>query len=332
MLAVGSFWLRVASLVRLTIRLVRYPILHSFRRFAHLFHLPGTHRIARLLYSPERREYDFFSGTVKYRGFTLHVDTRSYIEWYVFMFGIYDNPGVSLLTGATFVGDVIFDVGANIETFSIPLAKATGPDGHIFSFEPNPTAQIRLRQNLTVNQLHNVTIVPTALGAGIDDKGLLYNPPGVNQGLSSLSLRSEQDVAVHCNVDTIDNFFSTHQLTKVDVIKIDVEGAELTVLEGGARTINRFFPYIYVEVSTSNLARFGNSPEELRDFLLDSGYTPYRVITSRERLIRLERVSVCALPGVFEDNWLAIHPARLKDTDFSNLFRFPATLGHHEKR
>jgi hypothetical protein len=80
-------------------------------------------------------------------------------------------------------------------------------------------------------------------------------------------------VEVQVEVDTLDALCARSELTRLDFLKIDVEGAEPHVLAGGARVIEKFRPAILLEIEARHLSRYGHSAQTVVDWLLLRGYT-----------------------------------------------------------
>ncbi|MBC8040303.1 MAG: FkbM family methyltransferase, partial [Opitutaceae bacterium] len=147
-------------------------------------------------------------------------------------------------------GFVACDIGANIGTYTVPLSRLVGPTGHVVSFEPNRPTFACLRQNIRQNRLGNVTLLRAAAGpeCGVADLVVTANnfgevhlaPPAAaadsrNHAGQVRDAASAHDTA-RVAVTTVDAEVARLGLTRVDFIKIDVEGFELAALRGAART------------------------------------------------------------------------------------------------
>jgi FkbM family methyltransferase len=140
-------------------------------------------------------------------------------------------------------GGTAFDVGANAGTHTVPLAKHVGESGFVYAFEPQRVVFQTLCANVALNSLLNVECVHAAVGAApgtvlIPD--LDYNAPANYGGISPKLFESGRPV----RQIVLDDYCG---LPAVDLVKIDVEGMELDVLQGAARFIERFRPLMYVE-------------------------------------------------------------------------------------
>jgi FkbM family methyltransferase len=84
------------------------------------------------------------------------------------------------------------------------------------------------------------------------------------------------------DVVTLDGFFDTHPVERIDAIKIDVEGSELRVLAGATKILSRYRPVLIVELSSNALATCGASAERLITMISRSGYRLYRIGSAAE--------------------------------------------------
>jgi FkbM family methyltransferase len=141
------------------------------------------------------------------------------------------------------VGGVVYDLGANAGFYAMIAARAVGPTGCVYAFEPTPALAARLRDNATRNSFRNVQVVEAAVSA-IDGQICfgIVGPLSVNN-----SVRTDQ-VAETLGVDSIrlDTFCADHR--PPDLLLIDIEGAELEALESGLQMITLHRPVIMVEV------------------------------------------------------------------------------------
>jgi FkbM family methyltransferase len=146
---------------------------------------------------------------------------------------------------------VIFDIGANIGTFTTWIAK-TFKSGKIYCFEPQRSVFQILCGNAAINNLYNVYAYNIALGN--ENKRIKITEPNYfhNADFGTFSLvedvipeKSSDELTIQVN--TLDWFVDYYNVEKVDFLKIDVEGMDLDVLLGALNTIEKFTPVIFIE-------------------------------------------------------------------------------------
>jgi FkbM family methyltransferase len=144
-------------------------------------------------------------------------------------------------------GDVVYDVGANAGWHTLRLAHLVGPEGVVHSFEPTPRDQSLLALNLVVNGISTVVIEPVALS---DVEGTVpfatFTSPGVNR-IAGTDLPADAMV-IDVEATMLDTFVFDRGHDPPTFIKIDVEGGELSVLQGARRVIVEHRPIVVAEV------------------------------------------------------------------------------------
>lgn len=135
-------------------------------------------------------------------------------------------------------GDVVLDAGAYPGDYALFAAARVGPSGHVYALEPDARNREILQRNLRKSGQRNVTVIA---------KGL-WHRTGTLQlaaaGLASSVKGTDTDQAIM--VTTLDQLVQDLALEKLDVLKMDIEGAELEALQGAAATLKRFQPYTCV--------------------------------------------------------------------------------------
>lgn len=181
-------------------------------------------------------------------------------------------------------GNIVLDIGANVGYYSVLASKLVGKRGQVFAFEPDPQNLKLLYKNLKVNNCKNVVVAESALGSKTEKLALTQDVS--NPGESSLSsLKSGKKVFV--DVITLDQFIKTQKIKTIDVIKMDVEGAELNVLNGGLKTLqNSKKLKLFIECNPSALNNFDESHATLCAFLIGSGFNIERIIDEKDKKIK----------------------------------------------
>jgi FkbM family methyltransferase len=232
---------------RLAQRLVRYlttgsqpPVISSDPAVV-LQHLAST-------IGARRATVSIHDGRVRIRwpqGFELYYsgDGNSITYAYV-RDGSYEDAELALFTANLHPGDIFFDIGANAGLFSICAAQ-TIRSGHIYSFEPLSSTFGELRENIALNQAERlVTPVMAALsdhaGEGLITTGFHGSNYLIGPGSAVPTARIV--------IDTLDGFVAREKIDHIDFIKIDVEGWELPVAQGGLETLRRLRPMLLAEL------------------------------------------------------------------------------------
>ena len=143
-------------------------------------------------------------------------------------------------------GDVFVDIGANSGYFSVLAALRVGGRGRVLAFEPNPSVRRQLQRHLELNSIADrVTVSDLAVGGeDRDDVQLFVSCWPENDGIASLTPAAETiargglraDASILVRVRTFDSWMQSARLPRIDLMKIDVEGAEAQVLSGMSAT------------------------------------------------------------------------------------------------
>ena len=185
--------------------------------------------------------------------------------------GTYETAEEALLRANLPRDAVVFDVGANVGFYSLAAAQAA-PDGVVHAFEPLPDTCEDFRLNLRRNSwAKNIRLIPAAVGEQSGTVHLTTEFHSSNYVTSAQS--TEATTAVPCI--TLDDYAAQADLTRLDFIKIDVEGGELEVLRGASGTLRRFRPLLMVEIvetPTVFFARRGSRRNDVLALLLEHGY------------------------------------------------------------
>jgi FkbM family methyltransferase len=182
-------------------------------------------------------------------------------------------------------GMTVVDVGAHAGFYTLLAAKAVGPAGRVIAFEPSPREQRGLRRHLRLNGCRNVTIEPFALGDSSGDADLFVfdRTTGCN------SFRPSQPAgtrAVRVAVRRLDDALAEAAVTRVDLIKMDIEGGELAALRGAERTFAAARPVLLAEVDDKRTAPWGYRARDIVQLVERWGYAWYSV-TNAGRLAPL---------------------------------------------
>jgi FkbM family methyltransferase len=169
-------------------------------------------------------------------------------------------------------GDVFLDIGANIGFFTVIAAKLVGEGGRVFAFEPVPKNAASLRRNLALNDFRQVRVFEAAI-SDHNGKGELRLSEWIGgAALSTAAPPPDQTGTLAVDLVTIDELVARNEITAPDFVKIDVEGAEMEVLQGMATTIQACKPTILFEIDDGNVEAFNQKATACETFLRAYGY------------------------------------------------------------
>ena len=176
-------------------------------------------------------------------------------------------------------GMTVLDIGAHQGLYTLLASRRVGPSGRVFSFEPSPRERRALRLNLRINFCDNVVVQALALGSE-ETTADLYVVDKYNTGYNSLRPPNapEPSSTVAVRVRTLDNWLADEKIDHVDFIKLDVEGAELSVLKGARELLARTRPVLLVEIAQIRTAGWGYDAVEIVRFLESMGYVWFEIL------------------------------------------------------
>jgi FkbM family methyltransferase len=209
-------------------------------------------------------------------GQLIFVDPFEHVGRAIARDGCYEPDTVALVRALLPPGSVFVDVGAHVGQYTLMGAQMAGSDGHVHAFEPDPANCALLRASVRANRCANVTCTEAALAASGGTASLHLSDVASTCGNSLGETGLTGGRAVTVALETLDAYVRSHGITRIDLVKADVEGAELPMLSGGSETLARFQPPLILEFST-HTAAFGYSRADLAAFLLERGYDLYEV-------------------------------------------------------
>jgi FkbM family methyltransferase len=228
-------------------------------------------------------------------GLKLHLCLNEHMQSQIFWHGYYSRDIVLLFNRLLRSGMVVIDVGANIGEITLAAARRVGANGAVYSFEPMPELFKTLKQNVEINGLPQVRLFEQALSdqaglAKIYASSSLFGDGTRHDGLGTL-YPSETRAKEVCEVklQRLDEFRVERNIDRVDLIKIDVEGAEQAVVRGSVETIKNDRPYLVIEIQPETATSAGHASGEIRELLESLGYRLF--VIGRKARLRPYRVS-----------------------------------------
>jgi FkbM family methyltransferase len=232
-------------------------------------------------------------------------DIRS-VPFSVIADGKYEPLQSDLILGLAAQSKYFLDIGANVGYYSISAAKIN-PQLKIKSFEPNPMIVEKFKRNIDLNQLSSqIEIFECGLGSENSDLTQMFIPQFTGSGGGSLkNLHPEEGKpdTLSIKVRILDELLNMDSAT-VDLMKIDVEGFEKYVLEGGMGTIRNYLPTIVIELLRKWMLPFNTSPQDVLQSLKLFGYRCYAI--QKLKLLEIDEID----DMTEATNFIFVHPLR----------------------
>lgn len=210
--------------------------------------------------------------------------------------GEYESDILALLEHFSSQARTVLDIGANIGWFSVQLGRVLARGGgRLIAFEPLPPTFERLSRNVELNDLSGVVVLVNAALGEAPDTACFYVPVGTGSVAASRRklYPSDEHVSFDCSIKTLDQVVEEESLKNVDLIKCDVEGAEILALRGGAETLATHRPVVVLEMLRKWAAVYDYHPDDIIDLMKRAGYDCYSL--EGEAVARVMRVDESTL-------------------------------------
>ena len=211
------------------------------------------------------------------QGSKMYVDSRDIgVTPYLLEWGFYEKYTTALFKSLVKKGMVVVDVGANVGYYTLLAAHLVGDEGKVFAFEPDPYNFSLLCKNIEINGYRNVIPVREAIFSKSGKVKLFLDKN--NLGGHSLS-EANVDISGSITIEatSLDDYFKNID-GKIDVVKMDVQGLEMDVLEGMTNTINQNDNLqIITEFWPMGLRNSGSSPAGFLNKLIKCGFTLHQI-------------------------------------------------------
>lgn len=230
--------------------------------------IPGALRLCSVGYRALRPK-----GVVPVRvhDLTLYVDASDeFIATELLAYGRYETAETDVFRRLLRPGMVVVDVGAHVGYYALISAGLVGPEGAVYAFEPDPHNFALLTANVEVNRAPNMVCVPKAVSSRSGRATLFLDRH--NHGAHTLveaNLETEADGRAEVETVSLDEFFRGR---RVDLIKVDAQGAEGLVIDGARGLLQHHGPTILMEFWPGGLRRMGTDPGALLATLRGHGY------------------------------------------------------------
>ncbi|MEQ8233898.1 MAG: FkbM family methyltransferase [Gammaproteobacteria bacterium] len=248
--------------------------------------------------------------TVRRGGIAWQLDLREGIELAIYLAGVFERATWAAYRGLLRPGDRVLDAGANIGAHTLPLARCVGPAGRVLAVEPTDYAHARLTRNIALNPELAARIVAEQAMLAADADG------EVAAGFYSSWPADGRDVDCHArhlgvmmSADgarrvTVDSLVAARGFDSLQLVKLDVDGYELEVLEGARATLSRDRPAVIMELAPYTVRERGQEPLDIITLLRDHGYG---FSTLNGRPLAIDRAYLERIPAGAGINVIASH-------------------------
>ncbi len=251
-------------------------------------------------------------------GRELSIDTTNSSYKYIYFLGDYEPAITNIFKEIVNPGDVCLDIGANMGWYSTLFQKLVGERGEVHAFEPVPNIFAHLTRNVKLNSPpDNVRLNNLALGneaKAVD----LHVFSGLPDGHASISTFDNSDYEVFpSQMMTLDSYLSANKIENVKLVKMDIEGAELMVLEGASKLFEQEqLPILEIEMALATTRGFDYLPNDIIEFIRNKADYNFFAIDENNFLLKQIKgfepedigANVFCFPRTFDlgkiSNWL----------------------------
>jgi FkbM family methyltransferase len=220
-------------------------------------------------------------------GLTYELDLSEGIDLAMYLFGGFEPSTRAALAKCVRPGMTALDIGANVGSHTLHLANLVGANGRVYAFEPTDFAYAKLVRNLSLNPILARRVVTqqcflTSTNADEMPQEIWSSwPLAAGRDLHPVHLGAKKSTA-GARARTLDSILADDGNPAVDVVKMDVDGAECAVLSGASRTMSINKPIFVMEWTPYTLQEHGRSFEEMMSFFVPLGYRFFHQATGRE--------------------------------------------------
>jgi len=162
--------------------------------------------------------------------------------------GSYEMEKQRAFGQVTPLGGTVLDLGANVGFYTLLAAEVVGPSGHVHAFEPVPRNLQYLRRHIALNGLKNVSVIEAAVSDASGSRRFQFHSSAAMGHLSD-------DGQTEVSTVALDEFVFGSAAVAPNSIKIDVEGAEFSVLQGAREVLSQHRPALLLATHNSSLRR-----------------------------------------------------------------------------
>jgi FkbM family methyltransferase len=294
-IAPAPFWVSLSASAIRTLPFGRYQLANALARFA------GKPFLARM--------------PADIGGASFVCDLQDTISREVCFTGRYEPQETQLAKRLLRPGQLVVDVGANWGYFTLVCAHLVGTSGRVIALEPHPRLVAMLSANTAANALTQVDVLSLAAGAGAATRSFVgFDEQGGNSGLSRAARQSEK-ADFECETAALDALLDARGVGRVDLVKIDIEGAEIDAIRGMADGLGRHrYRHVLLECHPAELAALGATLDQCLQPFVRAGYRGWHIDHSLEMH---RRAAVAEIPS--HELLSPIEPAKLSADPWPHL-------------
>jgi FkbM family methyltransferase len=213
--------------------------------------------------------------------------------------GMFEPETVQAFAALLAPGMTVMDIGANIGQFTLVAAARVGATGRVHAFEPTPELAAQILSNLELNGLENVYVNEVAVSE-VAGRAILHFSEPDDPGENSIVNLAPCARALQVPTITLDEYVASHGIGRVDVIKMDIEGAEMPALRGARELLSGDdSPVLVPECHPRTLAFTGQTPDDMLRLLSSYGYSLYPIAVYSQHTPDPYLNGIAAKPGHF---------------------------------
>lgn len=209
-------------------------------------------------------------------GLLFHLNPSNYPDQCILLDGAFEKESTYFIKNYCKQGMVCLDVGANFGYYSVLIAKLVQETGSVLSFEPSSIFRSRLIANIQLNNFKNIT----TFDIGLSDKREILEIYIGSQTATMHWIDGEDGqlspMKEKIDLETLDNVIKERSISRIDFIKVDIDGHEYRFLQGAIETIRQFKPVILLEVNNMHYWKAGVDIFDFYELVIKLGYNIYR--------------------------------------------------------
>ncbi|MBF0432593.1 MAG: FkbM family methyltransferase [Fibrobacteria bacterium] len=176
-------------------------------------------------------------------------------------------------------GEIVFDLGAHVGFYSMLFARLVGPTGQVVAFEPDPYSLEAIKQSALLNGYDHITCEQYAVSNCTKEDFFFLSE---HSAMGSFLDRNEfetKKTSIQCI--TLDDYIKNKKFSNIDLLKIDIEGAEHFVLTQARQLLDKYRPDLFIEVHSPLIEALGGTCEDMLALIAGYKYNMYYLDNGR---------------------------------------------------